>query len=421
MTKLLGILIVATTLVVTLTATKTDTAAVGANPASTITVEPPQLPPPGPVIDWTPLASAGASQSANAQQKILFDPVSGQILQYGTDNFGIYSTAIFFGAISGNTNNLTKLSSTGGATTCDTTYPASVPGGWNNGDGSPQQPWPADRHPEFQMAIDTLRNALYLWSGLACGNPGPGDGIAYRDLWRLSLNSDPLLDGWQLIPGASKTSEISSGGSMVYVAPYDVLVLHSAGPGVGGQNPETWVLCPTQGAPLNANHRSVGCVQPDVWARAYDTANYDPSPYGYNMTVYDPGTNKVLLFELGPATKVWAYHLTNKTWTQLPLLTTIAGPMNIGSNIESLITIATSGRWANKVFYRRTCHDGLGLCGFAADFMFDPQTSNWTHVLPTGTGPSKLAYIAFAPNIGIDGALIAWEPNGVGWWKGVLR
>jgi hypothetical protein len=378
-----------------------------------------------PTIAWSTLTQAGASRSNNAQLGLLFDPQSQDVWYYGTDNSGIYSTASFFGAISGSTITFTKLGGTAGTSApcySDGTGPVSQVGGWNNGDGSALQPHPADRHPETMSAVDTSRNHLYQWSGLACGNPSSGDGIAYRDLWRLALNASPGDDTWTQVSVTTK-SDIHFSGGLVYASGHDVLVLTGRPGGGASGNPETWVLCPDpEGNGLSASQSAAGCTTAHTWDKTWDPGTEDPSYAYYANYGYSSTLDRVLMFKMYDAggawtMQVWAYHLLNKTWTQR---TATNAPANLISGwTQQLVAQATTGTWANKFFYHRTNMNGSGS-GQAADYMYDPDADEFVLLDSTGTGPASLTHLTYAPHIGSHGALVAYEAGNV-WWVGVLQ
>jgi hypothetical protein len=139
---------------------------------------------------------------------------------------------------------------------------------------------------------------------------------------------------------------------------------------------------------------------------------------------YDPLTDKWLLFQQIGATNPW----TQKVYSMSPtspssgwtLKTATGAPSNVLSSghPKQVWARATSGAWSGKFFYRRTS-DGAGS-GQGADYIYDSVADTFTAISSTGTGPEGLVFMAFAPNVGSHGALIAYETN-VGWWKGLLQ
>jgi hypothetical protein len=105
-------------------------------------------------ITWTKSPSVSSGPNPNDWFVIPYDPISGRTVVYATSGSGIYSTDLFF--YKSDTNSWTK---TGGTGSLQDRCPA---------DTATQ---PGDRHPIGQMAVDTKRGFLWIYSGAnqVCG------------------------------------------------------------------------------------------------------------------------------------------------------------------------------------------------------------------------------------------------------------
>jgi hypothetical protein len=369
-------------------------------------LDPDNRPAPVPTIAWTSVTQLGDVPNWASQNRFSYDAVSGQIIAYviqGTSS-SIYATDKY--AYRTSTRTWTRLGGTGSPAHSCASYPSSTVGGWNDGSASDVQPWPSDRHPDGQNAVDTSRNVEWQHSGLACNN-------ASNDLWKYSLNADSTTNTWtEVTPANLPTVEI--GGSLVYIPTHDVLLLHGAN---SGGTAQTWVYCPS--ASPTAAQLAAGCTVANTWVKTYDAGGTGLPPWPRNTNaLFDTVTGKVYHFGWdGPGgttadTTVYAYDIESKTWTnQAPA----NAPTNTaGTGVEWLISYLPSGTWAGQFLYHRTTHTNVS--GSAADFAYNPVENTWTAVSATGTGPTKLSFVVFDPS---QGTLVAHE-SGNALWHGVL-
>jgi hypothetical protein len=375
-------------------------------------------------ITWTALTLAGASfNGSTAQLALRWLPSLSKIWFYSADEASIYSKDLFYVTPTTSTATFTKLGGTPGGQFCDT-YPATMSGGWSSGDNASQTPWPADRHPDSMVAVDTSRNQVYQWSGLACLNAPAGEGLVYKDLWRWDLATSVWV---KLAPSTLPT--VAFGASLIYVPTYDLLVL------TGGDTPKTYVYC--LGSSLTADQISAGCGGLNNFYLAYEdllpddpnTLGYTPDGSYFNQSFFDPITGYIFGFRVvasqwqGGGTwpvSVARYNVLTKSWTQL---TPTGGPTNLNNDqVETSISYISSGSAAGLFHYHRTCHSGTGGCGQAADFIYTPSSSgngSWTQITSNG-GPDTMIFQTFVPTLGTKGAAVGYGHN-LGWWIGVFQ
>jgi hypothetical protein len=357
-----------------------------------------------PDVAWSTVTYTGEIPNHLAQRKIDYDSVSSRWFTYsGLDGVtsGIYSTNFVF------CNSSTLVCTEAGGTSSPLSssapdYPNSTPGLWNNGDGwTPSGPGPSDRHPDFQMAIDTFRNKIVQVSGLLIGH-------SPNDYWEYSQNADPTSNTMAQISTTGLTGDgFYINGSLVYVPDYDVFWVRFG-------NGTVMVLCRT--ASISGNQSSAGCVSQNAWA-TLSPSGTAPSFGPFSNAIWDPITSKILVFSFdnggGTAadTTVYSYDVLTKTWAHLNPSnkpTNVAG----GSGFESLATRITSGAWSGKFLYVRTGHSYSATPAQAAVFLYNSELNTWTQLTVTGTGPSRISFVVFDPNIGSNGGIVAHEGLG---------
>jgi hypothetical protein len=206
-------------------------------------------------VTWTRQKANSTYPGSIGYLQIFFDPVSQQAIYYGTvpGSGSIYSSDIFF--YKAQTNSFTHLGGTGamsGICTPDT----------------PEQP--GERHPYWQMAIDTKRNLMWMASGVnqSCnGNPLGPDSSPREDLYYLRLNPNPALATWQQVTPTKPVGRFTA--AMAYDSENDVLLLF--GQSVSNSH---HIYCPTldpvslvASGVLSARQVAAGCTAPDDWTR----------------------------------------------------------------------------------------------------------------------------------------------------------
>lgn len=346
----------------------------------------------GATVTWTLQSQPTPRPSYNGFLSILYDPVSQQSIHYGirSDHTGIYSTTTL--AYASATNTWTQISTSGHATADCSDNGASLP---------------EDRHPE-QMAIDTSRNRLWMWSGVGCT-------IDMADLWYMSLNASPASNTWTEV-SFSTTPDVHHAASMVYDPDVDVLVLF--GPN-GGNNPKVWLYCfGTSTAQTNA-----GCTSANDWKEISVVGGTYPPGVLYNGLFYDTVNDKVIAYggEAGgsvPKNETWAYTVQTKTWTQKcgggcspPIVWT-------GSNYSHppMAFIPSLG----KLWYRQITNTGS-----PKDWFYDYAADTWT-AATSNAGPAPTTVQTFYTTYDIAAAkLIAFvrkEVDGsADLWQGVVQ
>jgi hypothetical protein len=300
----------------------------------------------------------------------LFDPVSQQTVLYGILNGSnsIYSTDLFF--YNSATNIWSHLGGNGSmADNCvaDTAT------------------WPGNRHPGWQMAIDTKRNVLWLASGVCQGNN-------LNDLYYLRLNANPLNDTWYKLPTPAHVPPYYV-SAMAYDPDDDVLFWYGYDGGAAQHN--SWVYCRTEenATPgvLTAKQSTAGCANPDDWTQVATASQ--PLGMAFPGMVYDPITKKVILYGGNSSSlatsynQTWAYDVPSHTWTQ-KALSTSAPPVDVGLiTAQPALVYNTS---TGKVIFHQASNTGA-----PADWQYDTVGDAWTKLSSSGGGPAidtEMAY-----------------------------
>jgi hypothetical protein len=315
-----------------------------------------------PTIAWTLQSNLAGTPGFNGYNSLHFDPVSQQTLLYGVKSGSpsIYSTNLF--AYRASTNTWTDLGGTNHMDVRNCTLEAS---------------WPfADRHPNNMMAIDPVRNALWL-SGGVC------DSFEYEELWRRSLTADPLDGVWTEITGLSAFPSNKISSAIVYSPDDDVLVSY----GYVLATFTTWVFAPTPvgGGAITAAQIAAGCTTLNTWTRITGAGDGDGAYWP--MMVYDPFTKKAYAYAgVSNATaehtnEMWRYDIPGKAWTRL--FPAGSPPhLDVDDPNESF-ALLTTGPWAGRMIH----HANVGS-GSPKDYLYDPTVNRWTTLISTGDGPA---------------------------------
>lgn len=320
-----------------------------------------------PTVVWTNLATQAVTPGWNAYTSLHYDPTSQQVLAYliDGDTSGIYSTGMF--AYRTSTNVWTRL---GGTHTLSSTC--------NDGSASTVQPWPPDRHPVQQMAVDTLRKRLWLINGV-CNT------VDRNDFWFYSLNADPTLNRWTSVPLPVVPGVRVSGG-LVYDPDTDALLL------TGGNSTssfhETWIYCPA--AALSSAQTAAGCGVPQTWTQLAPAVQPGPAFSQFPNTRYDAGRRKLVHFGWN-VSEIWDYDVPTRTWTERTPASRPAN--NDGCCPEQLWAYLSSGALAGKFLYHQTSHQTVPRASM--DWLYDPATALFTPLMSTGVGPDRLAYVTW--------------------------
>lgn len=349
-----------------------------------------------PGITWQSVPLTSTTPAYNGFLSLRYDSVSQRTLGYLIDHDAstIYSTTMM--AFDPTANVWTRLGGTRGGLPPDFKT-------CNAGALSDVQPWPSDRHPVQQMAIDTTRNRLWLYSGV-CGGVDP------KDLWYYTLNGDPTLNRWTQV--ALTTKPFMSSGALVYDYDSDVLVLH--GPNSGNFN-TTFVLCPAD--PLTSAQSAAGCTTPFDWVQVFSPNDPSPSRTNYPTSFYDHARRKVIAF-LNNGQDLWVYDVPTHAWSQrLPSAFPLdPGP---GDSSEQPWVQITSGPNAGRYLYHQTSHSSSS--SFAKDWLYDPATDSVTALTSMGTGPQKFLYATWDA---VAQRIVAWSYAGPGTpevWQATLN
>ncbi len=356
-------------------------------------------PPSGGTADvaWKQMTPTTGWPGYNGYLTIWFDPASKKTILYGvtTTSSSIYSTDLFF--YDTITNTFTHHSGTG---SLSNVCPADTPS------------QPGNRHPGWQMAIDTKRNFMWLWGGVC-------QGVNRTDMYYLKLTADPMLATWhQLTPAHTPLANNSS--ATAYDPDDDVLFVF--GSDSAGQTNDNWVYCrtaenPTPGV-LTAKQSAAGCAVGDDWNKVTLLNSAQPSGPNFPGLIYDTVTKKVIQFggmtgALVARNETWAYDVPTHLWTR-KALNTVAPPVYTGPSTAQPALVYNSH--TNKVLYHQTSNTGA-----PADWQYDPVADTWTKLTSSNGGP------IYDLNMAYDFAtetLIGWSRNPANGrpdiWQGVL-
>lgn len=361
------------------------------------------------LIAWENVTFTATDDQAplwTAYMKPLYDVVSGQSIWYlhrDTSSI-IYSTDLYF--YNSATRVFTRIGGTGSLIQVCSDGSGSV-----DRAGNPKLPWPPDRHPVEELAIDTSRNVLHLVNGV-CATAE--DGPTLWDQWSMVLNADPDDNAWVLgLTGQENLPSIENVGSIEYSTADDILVFHGTHT---GNFPRTWVYALGSGDP-SAAQLAAGCTARGVWFETYTVGVQEPPASYFSSIVYAPNTGKVYHMGHDGESVVWEYDIPAKTWTDMAPTGDVPEEATLLSQ-ERLVSYLSSGALAGNIFYHRTAHSGTP--GVAGDYLYSPVANTWTQLPSTGTGPRGLTFSVFDPTLGNHGGIVAFT-NDTGLWHGVFQ
>jgi hypothetical protein len=126
----------------------------------------------------------------------------------------------------------------------------------------------ADRHPVWQMAVDTSRNRLYLAGGLnnqTCGGE-------LTDTWYLPLSASPSVPVpmTQVVTANFFSADINGKAAMDYDAENDVIFLFG-----GSYNTNHWLFCPSSTGTATATQTAAGCTSVNNWIQITNAMGND--------------------------------------------------------------------------------------------------------------------------------------------------
>ena len=330
-------------------------------------------------VTWTHQPNTDPDRPGWSAYTSIHHDAIGRVLFYQQRNTAgnIYSTDFF--AYDTSTNDFVRIGGTGSLSSANC----------NDGSASNVQPWPGDRHPVQQMAVDPSRKVLWLYNGVCSGN-------VRRDLWRMSLNADPRLNQWTQVDISASVPNVQANGALVYSPDHDVLVLYGKHDISAFQ--ETWVYCPS--STLTAAQAAAGCSAPGVWTRINLTTGQQPtiSKSGFPQVRYHAASKTVYAFlyslDGGASTmEVWTYAIPTRTWSNRNPAVAPREPNACCP--EQLVVYLTSGPYAGKFLYHQTAHSGTVAA--AKDYLYDPVANAFTVLPSVGTGPRHLAYMTWDP------------------------
>jgi hypothetical protein len=396
-------------------------------------------------VSWTRQTVNTTYPGAVGYLQIFFDPVSQRTIYYGNvrTSSSIYSTNVFF--YDASTNNFTHLGGTGTMSSVCTLDAPTQPG---------------ERHPYWQMAIDTKRNLMWMASGVnqACnGNPRGPDSSPREDLYYLKLNPNPALATWRQVTPATPVGRLNA--AMAYDSENDVLLLF-------GQSVDNshHIYCPTLDpvsleptGVLTARQVTAGCSSPDNWTKL-TLANGTVTVNGTSVTLEsgNPFTNFVAGDSINIAGTFYRVasiadptHLTlvtsagtgsKKSFFVMPLA--IAQPGLLydlatrriilfgGSNQAQTVIYnqiwaydAAARTWTHKALstiapplafsssktqpqpemaydpvHRKIYYHQVAGTGSPADWQYDPVADTWVQLSSIGSGPTRGSAMSYDPS-----------------------
>ena len=406
-------------------------------------------------VNWTNMPHTPGWPGFDGWLTMWYDAISKNTVFYVVvpGSQSIYSTDIYF---YGAANNLFQhLGGTGSlADSCPPDTPTQ----------------PGDRHPQWQMTVDTRRNRFWMMGGsnAACR-------ATRQDMYYLDLQANPLSDSWhQVAPPHLPLANISS--AIVYDADSDALV--AFGTDGGAQTHDHWVYCPSDLNPtpgrVTARQSAVGCTSADDWVEVtpfngkvttdgtrsvtrasgdgfvpgwtninisgalYNVVSVADSdhltldrnaapqtavpfyvqPPGNTFTgmLYDTATKKMIQFggQTGasdPRNETWAYDVLARKWKQVALTST---PPPTGPSVTNQPAMAY-----NSLTHKLYFHQTTGA-GYPADWLYDPAVDTWTKLASVGTGAVSESALSYDPGRNV---LIGWAIGQVGGpdvWQGQL-
>jgi hypothetical protein len=341
-------------------------------------------------IIWTQQTFTSVWPGFAGYLTLWFDPVSQQSVVYAPlgNSTTIYSTDIFF--YNSATNTFTHLGGTGDLVDTCPADTVSMPG---------------DRHPGWQMAIDTQRNFLWLYGGVnqTCNAGTSPNTNPHQDMYYLKLNSDPTQDSWtQVIPAHLPASNTAA--ALAYDPDDDVLF--AFGSGYGHAN---WVFCRTRENPspgvLTARQSTAGCGAPDDWTEVQVAGGTQPHGVNFPGMVYDTATHKVLMYggmdgsDTVSYNETWAYDVPTRTWTQRALNTT-PPPVYTGSYTAQPAMVYNSAN--HTIVLHQTSNTGA-----PADWQYDPVADTWTKLISVGGASADQDLVYDSAN----NVIVGWTQN----------
>ncbi len=345
-------------------------------------------------VAWTRQSAAAGWPGYNGFLNDVYDPVSGQIQHYGVvaGSSSIYSsnqsaynvgTGVWTG-IGGN-NSITS--------NCTVTWPT----------------WPTDRHPYGQMAVDTLRNRLWLMGGVCSG-------VNQADMGFMGLNANPAANTWTRVTPAHFPDVLNS-GAMVYDAVTDLLILF--GPN-GGSFLKVWVYAPS--ASVSAAQIAAGATSPQDWIEVTYSGGGYIGAFDARV-VYSQARQQVVIYggsRQDVATNaLWTYTPATKAFAQRCLSPCVPPPVNNGPGTPP--TFAFVEVPAAGVFFYHQTHNTGAPRDWTFSFGASAATDSWTVVPSTGSGPVADATASYDP---VRKTVVLWTRNVVSGlpelWLGVL-
>jgi hypothetical protein len=343
-------------------------------------------------ITWNQAAGTSAWPGGSGNLLSLWDPASQQTIIYGSVAGSASSNATDLFFYDSSANAFTHVSGTGSKSTACPADTASLPG---------------DRVIYAQMSVDTKRNFLWIYGG-AC------NGTVRKDMYYLTLNSNPTMDVWNKVSPAHFPAA-STGASMVYDSVDDILF--ATGYDMGANTNTNWVYCrtaenPTPGTPT-ASQLAAGCTLPDDWNLVNVTSNGHVSVM-YSGLVYDTVTRKIIQYGGSTPAGVtqnttWAYDVPTKTWTK-KALATAPPPVTGDAYPQPALAYNTVTK---KLIYHMT--SGAGA---PADYQYDPTADTWTKLTSVGGGATSQQSLTYDSK---NNVLIGFkEGAGTELWRGSL-
>jgi hypothetical protein len=336
-------------------------------------------------ITWTSQSTPGDAPGANGWSTMFFDTVSSKIWAFliPSTTSNIWSMEVNYYEAAA--NDWTRRG--GGAQAVGVCS--------SNPDGtSDVTPWPGNRHPYQNMALDTSRNKLHLVGGV-CSGTDPDDHWTY----------DMTAQTWTQVSSNVATT-LYVDNNMVYDPDTDALIYWGQNTGF---NHRTWIYC--LGSSVTGPQTTAGCSAVNTWTELTVTGAPTYNNGAYNVSYYDTARNSILAFtqnSAGTQRELWEYTVATKTWANRSPTSNPTGATP--STGESQVAYITSGAFAGYYIYHR------GTTGPQVTYLYDPATNAYTS-LQSGSGPAASAYLTWDP---VAGKIVARMAQSQVIWHGVL-
>jgi hypothetical protein len=237
--------------------------------------------------------------------------------------------------------------------------------------------------------FDAATHQMIVFGGGGVSSSPPNSGVLFADTWSLTLGAVPQ---WRQLMPSGSTPQARQGSSAVYDSTNSRMIIFGGGFGMTSPcSNDTWVL---------SNANSVSGTP--AWTQLLPSGSA-PSPRIFHTAVYDPGSNRMIIFGgtncFGGSisdgfSDVWVLSNANglggaPTWSEL----TTAGAAPVRAYLGSSYDPASN---------RMTIFGGWDPTGVGYNQVWVLSNANglggvptWTQLTPSGTPPTpRSAFVA---------------------------